>query len=211
MDNDLSVLWYQRGRDCPGKVWFYAEWRPAPIYRALRIDPAEDGATYAITPFRIARIAGDVLVLAAYPAPFDLNEPDVDWLGIETVLAWNPLTDRAHILGGEDNDLVGRLADEANQIFASPRAFFQTWAAKRAQFYVMQRAARLNKWGAIPTERDEVPGALLVGSLDKVRLCPGLLPDHIECVGMDAKDLNRAIMRAANLPRVSAKTLRIAA
>lgn len=189
----------------PGKRWFYAPLDRAPVYRALRINPADRGATYAAAPFRVGRNDdGAWRILAAHPTPAILTDPTPDWLDIETVIAWDPISDTAHILGETTDQLAGALTDEANTVFASPRAFFQAWAMRRAAFYGQFRQACGREWHAMPKERDEAPGALLIGDLGKVRLSPSLLPPHIECAGIDPRELNKAIFRAARLPRVSA-------
>lgn len=210
IDNSLSEYWFALSKDAPGKAW----WNAAPLhpatYRALRIDPKDTCAVYAVHPFRLARIDDRPTVLAAYPAPRILDDPEHEWLGIETVIAWDPVSDRAMVVGDDSAQLVGNLSDDANTIFASPRAFFQGWAIRRAQFAVQRQQAR--QWDAKPSERDEVPGALLIGAMADVTLKPGTMPEHIQCQGLDPKALNRAILKAARLPRVSAHSnLRAAA
>jgi hypothetical protein len=204
VDNSFSEYLFALRKDTPGKLWWNADPVHPATYRALRINPEDFAASYAVAPFRVARIDGQHVILAAHPAPRALDPVDHDWFGIETVIAWDPIADTAMILGDAAPQLVGRLTPDANTVFSSPRAFFQTWAIRRAQFAMSRRDAAEKRWHVTPTERDEVPGALLIGELGKVRLSPSTLPEHIETVGIDPKDLNRAIMRAARLPRVSA-------
>lgn len=205
--NAASIYFHALRKDCPGKLWWQLDHMDgrAAIYKALRIDPADHGAAYALVPFRVYRSpeTGKASVLAAYPAPraFDLEAND--WLDVATVIAWNPVKDTARVLGDATPQLVGALDDDANAIFASPRAFFQAWAQRRAAFAVSRQTARQKAWHAIPAERDEVPGALMIGTPAAIRWNPAALPAHIECRGIDPAQINRAILRAARLPRVT--------
>lgn len=211
MDNALSTLWFERGKDSPAKDWWNAEpWHPA-IGRALRIDRAEFGGVYALAPFRVIRIEGKPMIAAAWPAPRILGPVDYDWLDIEAVIAWNPVDDTAFVMGDPVPQLVGKLSDDAPQIHASPRAFFQQWAIRRAAYAMQASQAAQQSWHIKPTERDEVPGVLMTGPIEKIRWNPAAMPEHIECVGCDPQHINRAILRAARLPRAVSASQRIAA
>ena len=134
-----------------------------------------------------------------------LDEPDGDWLGIETVISWNPITDRAEVIGDPQPQLVGHISDEANQLHASPRAFFQAWAMRRAQFLSLRQTTSAH-WSKPPAERDEAPGGLIVGDPHSIRWNASALPASIDCVGIDPQVINRAILRAAHLPRATASS-----
>lgn len=206
IDNSLSEYLYALKKDAPGKVWWNADFENrAPIYRQLRFDPADYGAAYAIVPFRIAKIEDKAVILAAHPTP-DTLDPDPDWLNIETVFAWDPLTDTAAILSDDVPQLAGKLTDEAHDIYASPRTFFQAWAIRRATFFGRREANKAKDWHVAVREQDQVPGALLIGKLSEARINPFQMPEHIECHGIDPRELNRAILKAARLPRASAAT-----
>lgn len=205
IDNSLSEYFFALRKDTPGKTWWNCEPSHPAIYRALRINPADFAASYAVAPFRLAKIEGTALILAAYPAPNILDPIDHDWFDIETVISWNPITNEATVLGDDDAQLVGRLSADVSTLYGDPRAFFQAWAIRRAQFALQRREASDKHWHVTPTETDEIPGALLIGEVGKVRLSLHGMPEHIETVGVDPKDFNRAIMRTARLPRVSAK------
>jgi len=205
IDNSLSEWLFAIKKDSPGKTWWNAQSLHDATYRALRIDRTEFGANYAAHPFRLARVDAKAVVLAALPAPKLFDGPDLDWLAIETVIAWDPVHDTASVLGDPAPQIVGALSDDANALFASPRTFFQGWAVRRAQFAMQRSQARTKSWHAIPKERDETPGALLIGELGKVQLRPTEMPEHIETVGIDPRELNKAIMRAARLPRATAR------
>lgn len=214
VDANAAML-YEREteRMSPAKRWFHAPTDRAPVYRALRLDPADPAAPYAVLPFRLAKNDEDQWrIFAAWPCPLTFcpagedNWTGDDWLGIEHVISWDPNRDTAELVGDSDSMLVGTLdeADKANTIYASPRTFFQGWAIRRAQ-YLTTRQTTAAHWSVPPRERDEVPGALLIGDLDKIRLRTADLPAHIETQGIDPKALNRAIIRAAQLPRVTAQ------
>lgn len=208
IDNDLSEYMWALDQQTPAKTWWYAEATHAAVARALRIDPKADGAAYALAPFRYCIYDGRHLILAAYPAPM-IFVPDHAWFRIETVIAWNPIFDTATVLEDDQDQFVGTLTEDANTVFASPRAFFQAWAMRRAQFAVQRQPYAGKAWHQPPIETDLVPGALLIGDLRQVRLNPSLMPDHIECNGIDPREFNKAVMRSANLPRVSAATSNI--
>ena len=205
-DNSLSAYWYALSKDCPGKLWWDADHTAgrSTIRRALGIAPGDEGGWYAIAPFRFFRSeTGKASILAAWPAPLVLDEPTPDWLDIQTVIAWNPVKDTARVLGDPVPQLVGVMREDANALFSSPRAFFQAWASRRAIHAVRHREASAKEWHVVPPERDEVPGALMIGTPASIRWNPAALPEHIECRGCDAREINRAILRAARLPRAT--------
>lgn len=204
MDNSLSAYWYALSKETPGKAWWRARAMHDAVFRALRIDRHELGAIYAAIPFRLARIDDKPVILAAYPAPRCFAPIDENWLNIESVLAWDPVGGGTFIMGDPDGRAFGALDDGANQMHTDPLTFFQTWASRRAAFAVKRQALSAKAWTTPPSEHDEIPGALLIGALDKVKFNPAAMPQHIECVGLDPRDLNRAILRAARLPRATA-------
>lgn len=201
MDNALSIYWHSLSKDCPGKVWWSLNFSHPAVYRALRIDPTDHGAVYACAPLRLYKGDAGVRILAAYPAPRMLDEPDPDWLGIEAVIAWNPVDDTAEVMGDKTPQIVGNLSDEANVIFASPRAFFQRWAMNRARYLVMREMAKGQAWNRPPQENDEAPGVLMIGAPNEIRWRPSAMPADIACSGVDPKTINRELLKAARLPR----------
>lgn len=206
--NDLCAAVYARSKDTPARTWWEAEAMHPALFRALRIDRAEFAAPYAAHPFRLARIEGKAVVLAAHPAPRILGPVDDDWLGIETVIVWNPVDDTATVPGDPVPQLVGALSDDAPALHASPFAFFRAWLEQRAAFAMLRSTMVGKDWAVRPTERTHAPGALMIGTPEQIRWNPSALPQHIECHGTDAKRVNSAIFRAAKLPRV---TMRAAA
>ena len=199
--NALCATVHARGKDSPAKTWWHAEAGHAAIYRALRIDPAEFGAFYAGLPFRLARIDGKPLVLAAHPCPLTLGPIDEDWLGIEAVTAWNPVDGSVSILGDDGAQIIGDLTDAAPDLYANAFAFFRAWVETRAAFAMTRTQFAGKDWAVTPTEYGEAPGALIVGDPDKVRWPTATMPRHLVCHGIDAIRINKAILRSANLPR----------
>ncbi|MDE2434713.1 MAG: hypothetical protein KGM49_00500 [Sphingomonadales bacterium] len=202
MINAISELWFARAKDSPAKAWWGASLDRAPVFRALRIGPNDAGAVYAAAPFRVARDANDQwCVLAAWPSPALLGDPDPDWLGIETVLAWNPLANSVQILGDTMSQLVGAFErSDQGTLFGQPFAFFRTWVEQRAAFATAWQAARSAHFTTPPPEKD-TPGMLIVGDAQKVLWRGHDLPETLNCVGIDAATVNKAIVRSANLPR----------
>lgn len=200
MDNALSELWFARAKDSPAKTWWEAPiWHDA-VGRAMCMNREEYAGVYALAPFRLAKVDGKALVLAAYPAPRIFTPTDEDWLGIETVIAWNPVDDTATVLGDAEPQLVGNL-DLEPAIYARPRRFFQRWAQKRAAFAVQRQTFAGKDWHSAPREVDQIPGALLIGNPDKVRWRSYSLPRDLEVIDADPRQINRAILIDANLPR----------
>ena len=198
--NAQSAYWYALGKDSPAKLWWEAPlWHDA-IGRALHMDRSEFAGVYALSPFRLTRIDGKPVVIAAYPAPRIFTPLDEDWLSIETVIAWNPVDDTAQIIGDVEPQLVGSF-NEDSAVYGSPRAFFQRWAQKRAAYAVQRQAVAGKDWSVVPSEVDLVPGCLMIGKPDAIRWNTYPVPRDLEVVAADPSQINRAILRSANLPR----------
>lgn len=213
--NEISAYCYALDRDCPGKVWWEAPmWHDA-VDRALGVSREQDGGRFALFPFRAAKVDDQWRVLAAYPTPRTIGEIDEDWLGIETVIAWDPVTNRAEVLGDPVPQLVGTMAPtfadpNTTTLFGQPRVFFQAWARDRARYFrfVQNDGAAVHN---LPNEPDLAPGALIVGDARQVRWNPATMPATIECAGCDVGAINRAILRTLKLPTLRASTIRAAA
>ena len=203
MDNAFSTYWYSLSKDAPGKEWWKAKPTHPAVYRALGIRADDHGAVYACAPFRLHQTEQGHRILAAYPAPRLFDTPDHHWLGIDTVISWDPVRDQASVMGDESPQIVGAMTEQANRLFASPRSFFQQWASRRAQFAVRRQEAAKGHWHIAPREVDEVPGGLVIGATADIAWSPSALPEHIECVGINPAIVNKAIMRAARLPRAT--------
>lgn len=214
--NDFISLMSARDKDTPAKRWFYADLYHPSIGRALGIDRNQDGGWFALAPFRLTKIDDAWHIIAAYPTPTLIGpEIDEDWLGIECVIAWNPVTNAVHIEGDPQAQIIGSFASyygdaETGTLYGQPRPFFQAWAQNRARFYGFASQHVGKPWSAMPSEPDLIPGVLMVGSERHIRWQPSQMPAHLECVGVDPNLINRALLRATHLPRATSST-RIAA
>jgi hypothetical protein len=210
IQNLASAHAFTVAKDTPAKTWWDCQpYHPA-IARALRIDRAQTGGVYALAPFRLWNDGTRHLILAAYPCPRILGPIDLDHLEIQSVLAWNPVTDEAEILGDHTPGLFGRNGEgeDAFTLYASPRAFLTDWAINRAHAYVRLMQLRQNAW-ADAEDRDTPPGALACGPIDKINLTT--LPRDFAAQGFDVSELNRTIIRQARLPRAHTAQNRAAA
>ena len=198
----LSVFWYSQDRDSPAMRWWKARAFHPAIYRFLRVDPADPYAPYACAPFRVWQDpdTGKARILAAYPAPrlIDaLDEHDV----IEQVIAWAPQANVATMLGDAAPQLAGAFTDrDAGTLFADPFAFFRAWVEARAAWAVEYLAAKGQAWRTTPMERDLVPGCLMLGKVDDIAWAPSAMPETLNCIGVDPRAVNRAVLKAARLP-----------
>jgi hypothetical protein len=203
--NIASTASFRAKQDTPGNIWWNCEpYHPA-IARALKIDRTQDGGVYALAPFRLWHDGTRHLILAAYPCPRILGPIDMDATEIETVIAWNPVTDEAFALKDETPGLFG---SDAPTVFRSPLEFFQSWAIERAKFYVSFMNAKGREWHHT-ADADACPGALAIGPIEQIRW--NTLPREFEARGIDPTELNRAIIRQANLPRAYSTNKRAAA
>lgn len=214
LHNFVSSYEYALKQDTPAKRWWDASVSDrAPVYRALRVDPEEFGASYACLPFRYMVVDGRHLIAVAYPCPRVFIPIDADQLCIEDVLLWSPTDDTVEFMGQSEGEsrLVGNLdsptrntlSQAAPALFARPRMFFQNWAQARAQWLALRQQTMRDKWHVTPSEGDEAPGSLIVGDLARIRFGTADLPDNFDCVGIDAQSVNRAILRGARLPRAN--------
>lgn len=200
--NYASSYLHAVGKDSPGKHWWNLPFDHPAIARALQIDRGADMAPFALMPFRYAKTEKGHRILAAYPCPRSIGASiDHDWLGIEAVIAWDPVGNTAEVEGDIHPQLVGDMRDDSAALFADPRAFFVEWARRRAAFAVRFQEAVRSAWTAKPAEPDLVPGALMIGKPEAIAWAPSALPEAIRCVGVDPVRVNKAILRSARLPR----------
>lgn len=196
--NHVSQYAYALKSNTPAKEWWHCAPHHPAIARALRIDRSQTGGVYALAPFRIYHDGEKHVILAAFPCPRILGPIDMDWLGIEAVLAWNPVDDTATILGDHTPGLFGSTDADDFTLYASPRDFLTDWAIRRAHAYVALTNLRKSAW-ADAEDRDTPPGALAVGPIDKINLTN--LPRDFAAQGFDVSALNRQIIKQARLPR----------
>jgi hypothetical protein len=205
-NNIVSAHFHALERDTPAKTWWNADANHPAIARALRIDRQALGAPYALIPFRLWNDGERHVILAAHPTPRCLGPVDLDWLGIESVIAWDPRKDTATLLPADDA-LVGNFgATDAGTLFASPRDFFTEWMRARAAFFVRWCESRRGEWAHGAIEFDLAPGKLIVGDVEKTTLSG--LPETLHCRGIAPQQVNRAIIKRANLPRAVSQEIR---
>lgn len=210
--NALFATLYARSKDCPGKTFWDADAMHPAIFRALRMDRSEEGAVYAAAAFRLHRSEEGAAILFAWPSLHYLGDLEDDWLGIEAVLAWDPVTDTATVLGDAAANLFGTCnSNETLTVFASPFAYLRHIAEMRAQFWTFRRMAMADNWHAVaePTAPD---GLLALAPPDKIRWPLAELPDDIRLQGISAKAFNTALLRQARIPRATeAHSMKVAA
>jgi hypothetical protein len=198
--NIVAAYTHSIGKPSPAKTWWHLPYDHPAIARALRIDPSEPVARYALAPFRYVKRSDRHLILAAWPCPRQFSPITADWLEIEAVLAWEPATGAVHVLTDERPQLFGNVTEDDAVVFADPRAFFTEWARKRAWFASAYQAAMTSPWSAKPRETDRLPGGLIVGDPDSIHWPYQTMPQRFTTVGIDPKRVNRAILKSARLP-----------
>jgi hypothetical protein len=208
-----QILRASLDRDTPGRAWdlaFNVADRRT-ICRALKIDPAEQGAFYATFPFRIVRDGDKAWIAGAIGCQRALDPNSVrDWrhTDVSDVILWNPRTGHVQLAGDPSATLI-EPADYANgryNIYGDGFAFFRAWADKRAEIGAGIISAKASNSHIIPVEPVDsgMPGALVIGDLDQVRWRDLNATVLVAGPGIDPQKLNRAIFRSARLPRVEA-------
>lgn len=200
--NALSIYLYALKKDTAAKRWWHLPFNHPKIAQALSVDRTQAYVPFALEPFRYAKTDKGPRILAAYPCPRSVGtETDLDWLGIETIIEWCPVTNTAQVYGDDYPQLVGDMRDDTSILFADPRAFFTEWMRRRAAFAVRFQETVRTAWTAKPTEPDLIPGALMIGTPEAIVWAPSALPETIRCVGVDPARVNKAIFKSARLPR----------
>lgn len=199
--NLVSMHIHATAKESPAKTWWNLPFDHPLIARALRIDRGQSCAQYALAPFRYLKSkTGRHLILAAHPTPRQFTPIDLDWLGIETVLAWEPSTGKVAVWGDDRPQLFGRVTETDAIVFGDARAFFTAWMRQRAWYATARLEANKSPWSAKPAEIDLLPGALAIGDIEAIRWPVHAMPRHFETVGIDPTRLNRAILKHAALP-----------
>jgi hypothetical protein len=194
--NLIAAYAHSIDKPSPAKTWWNLPHDHAAIARALRIDRTESVAWYALLPFRYIKRGDRHLILAAHPTP--MSAPD--WLGIETVLAWEPVTGRVTNLTDDRPQLFGAVTETDATLYADPRAFFTAWMRQRAWYATARIEAMKSPWAARPAEVSTLPGALMVGDLDAIEWPRDGMPPRFTTVGIDPRAVNRAMLKSARLP-----------
>lgn len=208
------ALQRERERETPARAWSES-WsvadRPV-ICRHLRIDHADPLALYATFPFRIIRPDGERPWIAAAtgcPRVFDARSlSSWEHFDIHDVILWNPRSGEVRVAGDPGASLVECADYDGGRhvIYADGFAFFRAWADRRAMIGAGIMTARQSKHAIIPSEPADngMPGTLVIGDLNKVHWRDLSATVLVAGPGIDPAALNRAVFRAARLPRVEA-------
>jgi hypothetical protein len=171
------------------------------IYKALKIDPNAPHARYAVEPFRIVEHQGVWIGGAVGFAPRWTYD---GWTPTGEVILWNPRTGVVQLLDDDGPTLV-KPADVSKRltVYADGFAFFRAWADRRAaQSEAICLAAMSNRNTFAEPRDGGIPGALAIGDLNGIQWRETNASVLVAGPGIDAKQLNRAIIRSARLPRV---------
>lgn len=164
---------------------------------------------YVTAPFRTwiddddrSWIAGAV----GCPPCFDVDAV-MHWrhLDIDEIILWCPRTGEAR-LAGEDPSTVRMIlpCDQGASltVWGDAGAFFRAWAQRRAGTADKMRRKTSGEWVHPVTESPdgEMPGALVVGDIGKLRWGNVRASTIVAGPGMTRRDLHAAALRAASLP-----------
>jgi hypothetical protein len=172
------------------------------IYRALKISTIEPTASYAIEPFTVLETGEGNWIAGAIG-----HHPSMcygDWSPTGDVVLWNPRSGETKLRGVIGSALIAPFRAEPRlTIYAMGFAFFRAWADNRAALAERSNIAAANhrttNWEPMDSG---IPGALAIGDLTKLNWRDVDATVLVAGPGIDAKELNRAIIRSARLPRV---------
>jgi hypothetical protein len=172
------------------------------VFRALKISPLEPTAGYAVQPFTVLEtdlgnwIAGAV----GHADPLRYGE----WSAAGDVILWNPRTEEVRLRGETGSALICPFRAEPRlTIYGQGFAFFRAWADNRAAIAQRINLAAANHRATNAEPMDSgIPGALAIGDLAKIDWRAVDASVLVAGPGIDAKALNKAIIRSARLPRV---------
>lgn len=194
--------------DTPARCWWKADWNlgRASICRLLGI--ADEDRIYASYPFRtMLDDDGRAWIAAATGCPSPYALYDAPWLDVTDILLWEPRTGRCYVAGDENgNNLIEPyIYPDALTIYVNPQAFFRDWAAARAKTgRLITKHARGEFVHEVHEPRDGgLPGALVIGKLDKVVSRLLRYPRLRAGSSVNKTELRRALTSAARLPSIA--------
>lgn len=207
-----SVFKHALDKETPQKLWDNADRKHPAVARALRIDPADPNAFYALFPFRLGKVDDEYRILVAMEPPALLSGT-YHHIDIEYVLAWNPKTNLCevggdpvpHVIGPSEHaaSVTGLFSADEINVYGDPFQYFRAWAEIRAAFRERRIEQSNGKWQHPLTEiPGDVPGLLLLGNPYDVRWPVRDLPKVVNCIGCDRKAVTGSIFRSANIPDV---------
>lgn len=172
------------------------------IWKALNIDPLDGYAAAAIAPFSVVRDDKGFWIAGAVGHQRGLTYGA--WHPTGDVILWNPRTGETRLKGETRPALVTPFRETPRlTVYADGFAFFRAWADERAALTERQAVAVAHHRAAIAEPADSaIPGALAIGDLKRLPFASLNATTLVAGPGIDARDLNRAVLRSANLPRV---------
>lgn len=189
----------------PGEAWLNANPNKAPVCRALKIDPADPVAAYATLPFTLMRDTEDRMCIAGAVGAWRVFSP-LQWTPehVAAVVLWDPLSGALSLYGDTGTALVTPFRPEPRlTIYADGFAFFRAWADRRAATWTaLASAAQLHRTAHAEPADSDIPGALVIGDLNRIDWLSADATVLVAGPGIDAKQLNRAVIRSARLPRI---------
>lgn len=199
------VLKAELDASTPGKAWHEADHAASrvTINRLLGADGWKAGH-YATFPFRMIWTQEDEpWIGAAIGCPPILNAVKLgawEHIDIRCVILWNPKSGETRLFGDEGQRahlILPEPAPETLDVFTDTRAFFSAWARQRASF-----AAMTQLHGLIESPDGHLPGALVIGGIDKVRFPRDAANALVARPPLTRGALRDAVLRSANLPRI---------
>lgn len=219
MRQAISVFRHALAKPGPQRLWKDADPKHPAIARALKLDPSDPNAFYSLFPFRLGKVDEQYRVLVAIDPPAMMSG---DWhhIDIDTVLAWDVVTNTCEVIGDIQPQLVmpsqralvttGILTGDTITIYGDPFQYFRAFAERRAIYRERRIDAVAGKWSHPAHEiPGDVPGLLLIGDPYEIRW--PALPKVVNVIGADQKMVRSAIFRSADIPDVVDANLRAVA
>lgn len=191
--------------DIPGRRWNQADYSAGrdTIARLLGAEGFKH-RLYATLPFRLIWTQEDEPWIGGAigcPPALDAEKYGAwEHIDIRHVILWNPKTNQTRLLGDEEQPshlVMPEPVPPELEVFSDTRAFFSAWARQRAAYAGMAQLHQL------PESRDgHLPGALVVGSIEKVRFPIHAADTLVARRPLSRAALRNAVLRSANLPKI---------
>lgn len=171
------------------------------------------GAAYATAPFRTWTDDDGVdWVAAAIGTPQCLDADAAGrWmhLDVRDVILWNPRTNAAQLAGEHRSVSTFVMPDHSGPeltVWGDCAAFFRAWAARRLETTRLSIMQASGSWAhpVLEPADGNMPGALLIGSVDAARWPGTSATSVVAADGVDSEDLYACALRAAGVPHFAA-------
>lgn len=190
--------------DTPARRWDQAGHRRGrdSIKRLLG---AENWPAYATVPFRTLDTDHGPRIAAAVGGDRPLTRGRIDvhgFLDITDVLLWEPRSnsiaiadepDAARLIMPSEDNRADRLT-----VYRDPFAFLRDWVARRVEVLALYQGGHKH----FETRDGCLPGALVIGDLERIPWHKMRVPALVTGPGLDRRALSRAVYRAHQLPPV---------